>query len=83
MLDKCSSRSVYLGVCPVLFAHYVKLRTVFFHQFSIQHIRTFIEDYNEHMVECLCGVAEKNGRWIVDTAFKISFETTFEITGPI
>jgi len=27
VLDKSSSRSVHLGVCPVLFALYVKLRT--------------------------------------------------------
>jgi len=61
VLDKCSSRSVYLGVCPVLFAHYVKLRTmiveirrkgqnVFNHYTSCRYITNFYE----HTNACQC-----------------------------
>jgi len=35
VLDKCSSRSVYLGVCPVQYTHYVKLRTELVHGFIV------------------------------------------------
>jgi len=56
VLDKCSSRSVYIGVCPVLFAFYVRLRNVkrAAHVFSVSTIDKCFEDYNEHIRACMC-----------------------------
>jgi len=54
VLDKCSCRSVYLAVCPVQFALYVKLRTMkrAAHVFSVSTINKYIGDYNEHIDAC-------------------------------
>jgi len=52
VLDKCSSRSVHLGVCPVQFALYVKLRTEQRHGFSAWIINKYTDDCNQHMKTC-------------------------------
>jgi len=51
VLDKCGSRSASLGVCPVQFALYVKLRTVkrAAHVFSVSTINKYRDDCNEHI----------------------------------
>jgi len=42
VLDKCSSRSVYLGVCPVQFALFVKVRTGLVHGSSSWIINKYV-----------------------------------------
>jgi len=54
VLDKCSSCSVYLGVCPVQFAHYVKLRTELAHGFRGWILNKYTDDCNPHMITCRC-----------------------------
>jgi len=74
VLNKSSSRSVYLGVCPVQFALYVKLRTAIDHEFRANVWRTtriYSDDYNKHMVACTCDSNVKDGRRIVTKAFEV------------
>jgi len=54
---------VYLGVCSVLFALYVKLRTVMraAHVFSDSTIDKYIDDCNEHIDACECNEKVNNG----------------------
>jgi len=53
VLDESSSRSVYLEVCTVQFALYVKMRTAKrAHLFSVNTANEYIDDYNEHMPAC-------------------------------
>jgi len=63
VLDKGSSRSVYLGVCPVQFVIYVKLRTVMraAHLFSVSTINKYIDDCNEHIHACQCDQKVNKG----------------------
>jgi len=72
VLDKCSSRSVYLGVCPVQFALYVKLRSVkrTAHVFSAP-IHKYIVDYNEHLHACKCDKKVNNGFEALSRAYFI------------
>jgi len=62
VLDKCS-RSVYLCVCPVQFALYVKLRTVMTaaHVHSDLTLFRYIDDCNKHMHACLCDKKVNTG----------------------
>ena len=54
VLDKCSSRSVYLGVCAVQFALYLKLRVAVdqlqWNKYS--RVERCIDDYAEHTYAC-------------------------------
>jgi len=52
VLDKCSSRSVYLGVCPVQFAHYLKLRTKLSHGLRGYIMYRYTDDFNQHFKTC-------------------------------
>jgi len=63
VFDKCSSRSVYLGVCPVQFAHYVKVRSATEHTFS-----DAILDFDTHIKECVCDKNVNNGTIAVTKA---------------
>jgi len=57
VLNKSSSCSVYLGVCPVQFALYVKVCTVIDHVFrvSVFSITSMhINNYSKHTRECPC-----------------------------
>jgi len=59
MLDKSSSRSVYLGVCFVQFALYVKLRTAIDQELRIGvriTTRQYIANYNEQSLNMLVHV---------------------------
>jgi len=65
---------VYLGVCSVLFALYVKLRTAIDHDFRFRVFRTthkYIDDYNEHIHECHCEGKDHDGENAVTKAFQI------------
>jgi len=75
VLEKCSSRSVYLGVCPVQFALYVKLRTVMraAHVFSDWTINKYIDDYNEHVHACKCDKKVGNGSITLSLTYFIYF----------
>jgi len=77
VLDKCSSRSVYLGVCPVQFALYVKRRTLCLceisHRFSERcSIDKCIDEYNDHSEKCLCKGRVGNGSYTLNRALIIS-----------
>jgi len=54
---------VYLGVCPVQFALYVKLRTALRadHVFCDWTINKYLADNNEHVHACRCDTSVKNG----------------------
>jgi len=73
VLDKCSSRSVYLGVCSVQFALYVKLRTVkrAAHVFSVPTNNKYIVDYNEHNQACKCNKKVSTGLMPLSRAYFI------------
>jgi len=71
VLDKCSSRSVYLGVCPVQFALYVKLPTVMraAHVFSGSTINKYTQDYRELISACQCDNNVNNGYIVLNRAY--------------
>jgi len=71
VLDKCSSRSVYLGVCPVQFAHYVKVRTARDHRFNDTTIEKYVNGYNTHIEACFCDNNVKNGTAVVTRASRL------------
>jgi len=70
-LNKSGDRAVCLGVCPVLFAHYLKLcvlrdkdesrRT----RTSCYELLRQLEAYNEHFHACTSDYKVNNGRWIL------------------
>jgi len=66
VLDKFSSRLVYLGVCPVQFALYLKLRMARLHLLS-----EYLRDYNEHIAACHCDMNIKITTWLISRAFKL------------
>jgi len=68
VLDKSSSRSVYLGVCPVLFAHYVKVRSAKDQWFDIKTENNLTEYARHRDVECYCDRTVSNGTRAVDAA---------------
>jgi len=70
--DKGSSRSVYLGVCPVLFAHYVKVRTAKEDPLLKSTLKC-INDYIEHIIydECGCDKRVNNGLLTLMKAYYI------------
>ena len=71
VLDKFSSRSVYLGVCPVQFAVYLRLRAVRNIGCCSQIIFTkLFEEYLEHTNTCKCNhLVKSGGRTAVLTVF--------------
>jgi len=76
VLDKCSSRSVYLGVCPVQFALYVKLCTVMraAHVFSDWTIiKKYKDDYSEHIRVSQCDKKVNNGTTALSLTYFIYF----------
>jgi len=66
VLDKCSGRSVYLGVCPVQFALYVKLRAAC--REGCEEAKEHITIYNQHRSECECDDRVNNGLWLLASA---------------
>jgi len=75
VLDNTSSRSVYLGVCPVQFVAYVKLRTsgrsggrTFFGKFEHGHLTTDV--YMKHLIACECDKKVNNGLFALNAAMK-------------
>jgi len=72
VFDKCSSRSVYLGVCPVQFVLYLKLRTELAHGFRGQIITKYADECNQHMKICRCNDKVKMiGSLILQKAYSI------------
>jgi len=59
---------VYLGVCPVQFALYIKVRSELEQRFS-DSVTTWkhVYDYNEHARKCGCDTAVNNGEQVVRT----------------
>ena len=64
VLDKCSSRSVYLSVCPVQFALYLRLRVVVdqWQWIKYPRVQIYIGDYDEHIDQCQCMKMIGTGR---------------------
>jgi len=69
VLDTCSSRSVYLGVCPVQFAHYVKVRMVKAHMFS--DWTRYVDMYNEHLEVSMCSRRVTNGGLVLSRVLQL------------
>jgi len=69
VLDKYSSRSVYLGVCPVHFAIYVKIRTAGSPRDLITQTRA--KEYTQHITVCECDNKVGYGQIILDRAIMI------------
>jgi len=66
VLDKCSSRSVYLGVCPVQFALYLKVRMT-----MKLLIDWTICDYDEHFRVCTQNTKVTSGIMAMTQIFNI------------
>jgi len=66
VLDECSSRSVYLCVCPVQFALYVKVRMARLH--ALSEWSKYLHDYNEHIAKCYCDMNVKKTTWQISIA---------------
>ena len=62
VLDKCRSRSVYLGVCPVQFALYLRARIVRDTEFN-NHvtINNSSEQFLDHLKKCECDAKVNAG----------------------
>jgi len=79
----CSSHSVYLGVCPVQFALYVKLHTVMraAHVFSAQTYNEYFDNFIEHSESCGCDdrVKVNNGRLVLLPALHSSSLCDFSL----
>ena len=73
VLDICSSRSVFLGVCPVQFALYLRLRVVLDQSPWIMYSRVqrYIGDYDEHIDACRCMIMIEAGRFCMQTILRL------------
>jgi len=83
VLGNSSSRSVYLGVCSVQFAFYVKLRTVMraAHVISVLTINMYRDDCSEHIHDCQCDKKVNNGFTALSLTYFIYFlKSTDELT---
>jgi len=77
VFDKSSSRSVYLGVCPVQFAMYVKVRTVKKAlEICVRTCNDYSWDCNEHTEACQGNNKVNNGSLALAQADSIGFEKT-------
>ena len=72
VLDICSSRSVFLGVCPVKFALYLRLRVVIdlLQWFKYPGVQIY-GDYEEHIDACKCKVMIGGGTLCLQTVFRL------------
>ena len=73
VLDICSSRSVYLGVCPVQFALYLRLRVVIDQWKWIKYprVQRYICDYDEHIDACSCKIMIGSGTFCMQTILRL------------
>jgi len=75
VLDKSSSRSVYLGVCPVQLALYVKLGTANYQLFSTPNKLElkYFDDFVEHSNVCLSDRKVINGTLVLVVIHLITY----------
>ena len=79
VLDKSSSRSVYLGVCPVLFAHYLRLHTAVDHGFNNVRVTKYIKDCYKHLEDCVTDEKVGNGKLLVKTVVSRVEDRSFSV----
>jgi len=76
VLNKSSSRSVYLAVCPVQFAHYLKLCTAMDNELTGGDCKTtseYIDHYNKHFCACDCDSKVNSGIRAITKAIQIHY----------
>ena len=69
VLDKSSSRSVYLGVCPVQFALYLRICTASDHVLNKDSVKKSCKNYCERIDACATDRWVGNEILIVTTVF--------------
>ena len=73
VLDILGSRSVYLGVCPVQFAIYLRLRAVIdqWQWIKYPRVQGYIGDYDEHIKACKCKIMNGGGTLCMQTILRL------------
>ena len=69
--SKAERRSVQLGVCPVQFAHYLKLRSAMEYD-SWKNLEELVTQHNDHTNECLTDILVKNGTQAICLSFLLN-----------